>query len=266
MRNKALLFCAMCILVSISVIGCGKKSQDKVLATVNGEPIRAAEFNRSLAMNFKRDPSFSLTPETLENQVNMLIDRRLLIQEARKRELDQTDRFISTIKTFWEQTLIRDLMAEKDRQMKESVFASKDEIINFYDKLASKKTFKVFKSTDKVLVLEFFRANPASVEWQEKIGPIGYDEISSDLLREAFVIPRGQMKVFKNDGSYYIFYVSDEKKVSISPLADIREDIKKKIINAKKQKMFDAWLKEVRGESEIKMNENVLKGISHDKK
>ncbi len=119
MNKKIFKISIAIFLVSLTVLGCAKKPQGKVIATINGNPIYVKDLNREIALSFRRNPMFKVSPQTLENQLNILIDRRLLIQEARKKNLDRTDRFVNTIKAFWEQTLIRDLMAYKNKELGE---------------------------------------------------------------------------------------------------------------------------------------------------
>lgn len=126
MQKKMLIYGLVCLLLSVFIAGgCAKKPQDKVIATINGDPIYAKDLNREVALSFRRNPMFKITPQTLEEQINILIDRRLLIQEAKKKNLDRTDRFVDTIKAFWEQTLIRDLMAYKNKELGETTLQEK---------------------------------------------------------------------------------------------------------------------------------------------
>jgi hypothetical protein len=121
MQKKILICGLLCLLLFVFISGgCAKKPQGKVIATINGDPIYVKDLNREIALSFRRNPMFKVSPQTLENQLNILIDRRLLIQEARKKNLDRTDRFVNTIKAFWEQTLIRDLMAYKNKELVET--------------------------------------------------------------------------------------------------------------------------------------------------
>ena len=126
MKNRIEFFIVLTLSIFLLInFGCAKKPQGKVIATINGDPIYVKDLNREIALSFRRNPMFRISPQTLENQLNILIDRRLLIQEARKKNLDRTDRFVNTIKAFWEQTLIRDLMAYKNKELGET--ASQEE-------------------------------------------------------------------------------------------------------------------------------------------
>ena len=73
--------------------GCAKiKSSDKVIATVNGEPIYLKEFKRELALRVKQDPSFKISSDTFNELLEAMIDKKLIIQEAMKKRLAEKDR------------------------------------------------------------------------------------------------------------------------------------------------------------------------------
>jgi len=250
------------IIILLSAIfllsGCGD-SKGKVLATVNGEPIYVEDFKRSLALNLKRNPMFKMAPNTVAAQMSMLIDKKILIQEAAKRKLDRTGRFINTITTFWEQTLIRDLMLDQESKVKKSLTVSDDEVQKYYDKLTHKKTFQIIKSGDRVYISKSIAKNPRLIKWDETIGPVGFDEISSDILKKAFLLPRGRMEVYKEGEGYCLVYVKDDRAVDLGNFDEIKETIKQKILTKKRTEQVQSWMDSIREKSEININEDVLK-------
>ncbi|MDP3787022.1 MAG: hypothetical protein Q8R05_05720 [Candidatus Omnitrophota bacterium] len=78
------------ILIGLLLIGCGKakpvatKPADKIIATVNGEPIYNKDLKQALALRLKNDPSFKVAPNTLKEQINLIIDERLALQHKEK--------------------------------------------------------------------------------------------------------------------------------------------------------------------------------------
>ena len=134
------------ILVALSVClilpGCGRsKPVDKsVIAYVNNEPIYAADLNRELALKARQNPIFKITPETEAAQLENIVNRKLVVQKAMEKGLAREDRFVNTIKTYWEQTLIRDFIEYKQREFKNYVFATEEEIKNYYDNMPNKET------------------------------------------------------------------------------------------------------------------------------
>jgi hypothetical protein len=265
MRGKTLFYCGLAGLILLAFLssGCGgeRSPKGKIIATVNGEPVYVKDLDRSLELSAKRDPMFKVTPETLKGQMDMLIDKRLLIQEARGKKLDQTDRFIDTIKAFWEQTLIRDLVNFKDKEISSSVSVSGEEVRDYHDNMSHQKTFKVVKSADKDRILKLARMEPSSIEWQETIGPVNYDDISSPLIMKAFELQEGKTGVIKERDTYYLFYVTGHKTIPVAPVSEIKAKIEQKISGAKKQESFRNWLRDVKGKADVEINKDVLEEV-----
>jgi hypothetical protein len=245
--------------------GCGKSRQDedKVMATINSEPILVDDLKRDLALKFKSDPLFRITPQTLDNQLNVMIDKRLLIQEAKRQDLDRTDRFMNTIKTFWEQTLIRDLMDIKDKELEGSVTVREEEIREYYDRLSYQMTIKIAKHKDRSFIEHLAGMDPGDVVWAEEIGPISFEDVSSPVIFTAFNLDEGEKRVMKYGDLQYLVYVKTKEKQKMRPYDELRERVAGMVSNHKKRKLFDAWLAELREDADISIDENVLKGLQY---
>jgi len=78
------------ILIGFLLAGCGKakpiaeKPADKIIATVNGEPIYNKDLKLALALRLKNNPSFKVTPNTSKEQINLIIDERLTLQHKQR--------------------------------------------------------------------------------------------------------------------------------------------------------------------------------------
>jgi hypothetical protein len=123
-------------LLILSLVSCsGGKTASQEVAKVNGTPIPLKDFQWELALASRRDPSFKVTPQTLKDKLSIMVDRTLMIQEAMKMGLAEDQRFEETIKTFWEQTLIRDLIDAKAKEWDRRIFVTEDEIETAYRKM-----------------------------------------------------------------------------------------------------------------------------------
>ena len=236
MKNKtnlALIVSCLSIFLMLTS-GCAKPKTPtgKIVARVNNDPIYASDLKRELALKVKSDPLFKITPYTLENEIDNIINKRLLIQEAQKFKLDRTERFVNTIKTFWEQTLIRDLVNVKDKESEDKITVTESEVKDYYGKLAQKATFKIIRRKDKSQLEKLLSIEKYLIAWEEVIWPVGYEEINSSVLQNAFELPAGEAKTFKDKEAYYLVYVSEKQPASVPPLqeeqATIERHIKKK--------------------------------------
>lgn len=136
-RLRALSVILLILLVPVSIsCGGGKQKQDKdAVATVNGASVSLPEFQKELAIYAGRNPDFKLTAGAVEEQLNMFIDKQLMIQEAMKMGLAEDERFHETIKRFWEQTLIRELIDAKSREWGGRLIVTEDEILAYYQEI-----------------------------------------------------------------------------------------------------------------------------------
>src|SRR4030066_1581304 len=133
--NDVKTFRALCIILSVLLIpvitSCGKKQHKDAVATVNGAPVSLQEFQKELAIYANRTPDFKLNAGSVEEHLNMVIDKQLMIQEAMKMNLAEDKRFLETIKRFWEQTLIRELIDARSREWSGRLIVTEDEIVSY---------------------------------------------------------------------------------------------------------------------------------------
>ncbi len=86
-------------------LGCSKSTtdDDKSVAVVNEDPITLRNFQKEIALRSKQNPAYEITPNAIEDQLDTIIDRRLMIQEAMRMGLAGQEHLVRTIHTFWGQ-------------------------------------------------------------------------------------------------------------------------------------------------------------------
>ena len=130
------LFAILSVLLIPVFTSCdGQRQHKDAVATVNGAAVPLQEFQKELAIYASRNPDFKLNAESVEEHLNMFIDKQLMIQEATKMGLAEDERFLETIKRFWEQTLIRELIDAKGREWNGRLFVTDDEILGYYQEM-----------------------------------------------------------------------------------------------------------------------------------
>ena len=128
------------VLTLVSTVGCASKKEAdelEVIAKVNGEEICLKDLKREIAIRLRQDPSLELDDSALNEMTDTLIKRRIIIQEAAKKNMAQEPRFVDTIKTFWEQTLIREFIEYKNTEFEGYVSVTDEEIKDFYANIKS---------------------------------------------------------------------------------------------------------------------------------
>jgi len=240
---------------------CGRNCQlsrtEQVVAYVNKEPIFASDLKRSMALKARQDPLMITTPDTEQDQLDMMVDRKLIIQEALRQGLARQDSFVETIKSFWEQNLIREFLDFKKKEFINYLYVTDKEIKKYYDNLGKRVTFKVLKSRDKQRIDDIYgeiKQNKAvSTDNWDTVGPVGYDDITSNVLYDAFELPEGQVKIAEDAPYYYLVMVMQKQDVAIKPLEALQPKIEKQILAIKEQRLFDEWLKYERAKAKVEI-------------
>ncbi len=258
---KILKFSLLVMLFGLIFLsGCAKYdllNKKDVIAYVNKEPVLASELKRAIALRARQDPTFKVTPETEAEQLDTIINRKLIVQKAMDIGLAREDRFVNTIKSFWEQTLIRDFLEYKKKTFQDYLYATEDEIKKYYNGLSDRTTFKVIKSRYKSGIDDAYNKLAENKDFEmpscETIGPVGCEDITSDVLRDAHKMPEGEFKTFEAPPYYYLIKVEKKEKVTVEPLETLKSEIEKRIIAQKEKTLLEDWLKEERKKSVIKI-------------
>lgn len=131
MRNWWVVL-SLCL--TLLLLSCSRetKKDGEYLVRVNEYRISLADVDTLLKLEAELDSNFYISEDTRSEFINDLILTQLLIQEAKKRQLDGRERFRQTIQRYWESTLIRDLLAEKEEQLRASTIVSQEEIEQYY--------------------------------------------------------------------------------------------------------------------------------------
>jgi len=260
--NLSKIFCiSTYILVCLVLTSCGRNPQlsgtDKVVAYANKEPIFASDLKRSLALKAQQDPLLVTTPDVRQEQLDIMIDRKLIIQEALQLGLARQDSFVETIKTFWEQTLIRELIDFKKKEFQNYLYVTDNEVNKYYENLGKRLTFKVLKSRNKQELEDISdkikESQPVETANWDTLGPVGYDDITSDVLYEAFELPEGGIKIIEEAPYYYLVMVVRKEEALRQPLETLRPQIEQQIRVIKEQRLFDEWLKNERKNAKVKL-------------
>ena len=126
---------AMSLILCLFSCSQDKSEQDLILAKVNDYALTLNEFNTQLKEELEYDKDFKLNHDARKTFLDQIITKELLIQEAKRRQLDREDKFIRAIERYWEATLIRDLMAMEGQAIEKRTVVSQEEIEARYDAL-----------------------------------------------------------------------------------------------------------------------------------
>ena len=99
------------VVIALAATGCQKKASGQAIAVVNDEEITAAELNDALGS----DPSLggAATKEARAAALQKLIDRKLLVQQARKDGLDKSPEYVNQQRRTNDEILINLLLSKR---------------------------------------------------------------------------------------------------------------------------------------------------------
>jgi hypothetical protein len=239
----------------LSLSACAKSpAKDKdIVAYVNKDPIYKSDLKRDIALRAKFDPEFKLTPETESEQLDAMIDRKIIIQYAMEKGLAREESFVTTIRTIWEHTLIRDFIEYKKKQLQDYLFATDEDIRKYYDNMSNRVTFKVYRSRDKAscdAAYDRYIKDKDTSGWLT-VGPMRYDDVGPIPLLDAFTMEMGEVGRFTDEPNYYVIAVEGKEKLEIAPLDSIKDEVEKRVISMKEKRLFEEWLKEQKKASKI---------------
>jgi len=131
---------------SLFVFGCTAKPQNKiVLAKINNYEITQEEFEQA----FKDSVSgLTDTSDSRQEFLDNLINQKLILQEAQKKNLDKEENFLESIERFWEQSLLKVALDKKTKDISSNIRIDDKEVQDAYKKMAQEG--KVDKSYDQM--------------------------------------------------------------------------------------------------------------------
>lgn len=240
----------------ILMSGCSRapqSSEKDIVAYVNKDPIYRSDVMRDIAIKAKLDPSFKNTPEAEREALDALIDRKIIVQSAMAKGLAREERFVSAIRNIWEHALIRDFVDYKNKEFRDFIFVTDDDIKNFYDKLSKRVTFRIYKTLDRSAAdAEYDRYSQTkdTSAWQV-IGPTGFEDIGPSVLADSFTAPKGEVRRASDGLNYYLIEVAEVEEVSLPPLNDIKNDLARSVAAMKERRLFENWLAEQRSRARV---------------
>lgn len=176
---SALSFCLFC---------CASEDTEKhtILASINDYNLTLEEFQYQLAAELELDKDYKLTKEAKKEFLEGLIRKELLIQEAKRVNLDRKEKFVRAIERYWESTLIRDLMEMRGKEISQRILVSQEEI---------EACYRDMKKSDESL-------SPLS-ELQEKITEDLKEKKKTKMLKEWINDLRKKAKIQINEEFLY---------------------------------------------------------------
>jgi hypothetical protein len=110
--------CLALLLLLVAVCGCAEKGPKReVIATIGDYSLYKEDFLSELSL-YPPEYRNNIPKEQLLNDI---IEKKVLLLEARRQGLDRNPEFMKMIERFWEQSLLRSLLNKKSEEILSSI-------------------------------------------------------------------------------------------------------------------------------------------------
>ena len=250
----------VCLLLLVSCRA--KVAETDVVARVNGEAVTLKELTHEVSLRARQYPLVKITPAAMRAQLESMIERKLLVQEATRLGLAEREEFVQSMRRYWEHTLIRELIYERSSETGKYVIITEEELKKYYNNLGYRVTFKAIRAPDEKSAEGIYRTFTVegTAPGEEIIGPLGYGDIASGGLRDVFEMDVGEAMVFEEGQGLIVAGVVSKEPAPVKPYEELREEIKTRIMEQKREQVHEKWLRELRSNSSIEINLEALGG------
>lgn len=178
--KKYLLF----FLLVVFVAGCSRVSKEKeILAKVNNYEITRQEFEEEFAQS---SSGMTDTVESRKEFLENLINRKLILQDAQRQDLDKDKAFLKMIEKFWEQSLLKLCLDKKSKEIAGSNFVNDKAVEEAYQKMFKEgKTDKTYDQMYQQIRWEITKLKESQMmsDWIGDLRKRAQIQVNYDLLK-----------------------------------------------------------------------------------
>lgn len=247
----------------------------RIVAEVNGEPIYLEDLEE-IWSNLPEAYRVQF-PGGMRDLLEQLIRQLLLLQEARKVNLESDPGLLRQVEEYKKTLLIRAIIK---REIIDKVQPSDEEIQKEYnanptlytepEQVKAKHIMVSSREKAETILGELQSGRPFEDLAREKSespdalsgGAMGYikrGDLDPDLEKVLFELAPGNYSdiIEINDG-FHIFFVEEHLKPRLKELAEVREEIIARLTPQKQQEAFERWIEELKSKAEIAIIEENL--------
>ncbi len=277
MKKVLVLLCLVFLL-----FGCGKKEEGgKVLATIDGEKVTLEEFNKELDRIPANMKMLVLTQSGKQSFLDRYIVKRLLMEEAKKENIEKDKEFQDRLVDIREQLLIESLLKKK---VTTNINPSEEQLKDYYEK--NKEKFKTGQEVDTRQILvktekeakeirakldkgedfadlaKRFSIDPSAKSTGGAIGFHAKGTLLPEYEAVAFKLTKvGQISPpVKTQLGYHIIQLQGMKPPAYTPYEEVKEFIKQRIVQEKQNDVLEKYVTDLKAKAKITINAELLKG------
>jgi peptidyl-prolyl cis-trans isomerase C len=268
----------------LPLFACAKKESGKAIATIDGEKITVQEFNAELdkiPMNMKM---LVVSQSGKKDFLNRLIERKILLREARKEKVDKEKEFQDRLADITEQLMMQSLLKKKvntemkltDADLEKYYNEHREEfkkdreiqtrqIVVKTEQEAKEIAGRIAKGEDFADLAKRYSIDPSAKNTGGDIGYHPKGTLIPEYEATAFQLTKiGQVsQPVKTQLGYHIIKLEGMKTGTYVPFPEVKEFIRQKLTQARQAEVLQKYVEDLKKKSKITINEDVLKEESH---
>ncbi len=255
--------------------GCGERQEEPVVALVNGRAITQAEFN------LRWDELSHATKSRYEKEggkrqfLDELITKELLLQEARRRGLDQDEIIRDKTRRYKEQLILDELLKGK---LQSKVELTQEELTAYYDSHASELLDPLKANISLMLLPNVYAAKDLesqinrggsfakfaqrySVNEKTKgkggdLGPYRKGLVPPEVEEVIQNLKLGMVSApIKTDDGYYLVMLTPLDETIIQADLATQERLRQELLTEKRRKQFEEVIADIRTHASVRFAE-----------
>ncbi len=267
------LVAGLLISLGLALSNCTPQQEEPVLALVNGRAITQLEFDvrwnelsEATRTRYEKDGG-------KRRFLDELITRELLMQEARRQGLDQSDAIRDKAQRYKEQLILDDLL--KDR-LRTKVELTQAELDAYYEKHAHELLAPLKVQVFQMLLPNFSAAKDLETQINKggdfgkfaqrysidnksrakggDLGPYRRDLVIPDVDAVIHTLKPGMVSApIKTEAGYYLVMITPLDKETIQADLATRERLRQELLADKRRKRFDEVIADIRTNATVRL-------------
>ena len=250
-------------------------SEERVVAFVNGKPITKTEFDHEWAALPDATKARYEKEGGQQAYLKELIDDEILLQEARKLGLDQTDAIRDRVRRFKEKLLRDELLKERK---KETVELTKEELDKYYEEHAGELLTPLKVRVAQMLLPNFPAAKDLetqvnrggdfgkfaqrySIDYKTKakggdLGPYRKGLVIPEVDEVIKTLKPGMVSApIKTEAGYYLVQITALDPEIIQADQAKRERLRQELLYRKRKQYYDSVIAEIKAKAVVRMSD-----------
>lgn len=271
--------CHVLFAVFLLIVGCAtakpQPAQDNVLAHVNGEPVTVEQVEAAFNESHQGHSAFLAGQGAVRELLEKVIDKQLLLQEAKRVELDQDPqidhaverlRAVRASEKFYRDK-VTDAVKISDEAVAEAYKRSGDRFQARHILVESREAAEKALSRVKAgadfgeVAIEVSQANTASKGGY--LGVIRYGQLEPELEEKLWPLQTGEVSApFETSEGWNLLYVVERKSAEeLPPLEKVKTQLNGILTKRETKRLQDQLYRELESRWKPQLDEEILKSI-----